>query len=90
MIGKKIRRVKLAVTPAYSARELSEVLAKEGQTPAVAAVMQLIDEQVVDLQHAAGAPDLADNYTKWLLGGAQSLLALKADLDDRINPIIKR
>ena len=80
----------MAITPTYSTRELDEVLAREGQTPAIEAVMQLIDEQVVDLQHAAGAPDLADTYTKWLLGGAQSLLTLKANLTDHIDPIIKR
>lgn len=85
MIGRKIRRVKLAITPAYSPTELTEALAKEGQTQGIAAVMQLIDEQVVDLQHAAGAPDLPDPYTKWLLGGVQSLLSLKADVEERIN-----
>ena len=83
MIGRKLRRVKLAITPTYSPTELDEVLAKEGRTQGIAAVMQLIDEQVVDLQHAAGAPDLSEPYTKWLLGGAEAMLSLKADITER-------
>ena len=87
---KKSRRVKLAVNPAFDARELDEVLLKEGQTQAVTAIFQLIDEQVIDMQHAAGGPDLNDAYTKWLLGGAQALLSLKADIKERVDPLIKR
>ena len=75
--------MKLAVAPTYGPDELNEVLAKEGKTPALAAVMQLIEEQVTDLHHAAAGPELTDAYAKWLLGGAQALLSLKADVEER-------
>ena len=79
-------KVEIATKPTWTQKEVQEALANEEASRPMKAINILIDQAILDRTTAAIDETLPDTETKFYLGGAAALAALKEELEYLTRP----